>query len=115
MTQNVGGETPEDPGDRFARLTRDLEARKQAGTAGSASSGPLAGPAGVGSAMSLGFRVMSEFVAAVAVGAVIGWAADRWLGTSPFLLILFIALGTAAGFWTVYRLATNTSGVPGKR
>ena len=62
---------------------------------------------GLGQAMSLGFRVLSEFVAATVVGAVIGWQLDLWIGTAPFLLILFLGLGVAAGFWSVYRLAVT--------
>ncbi len=90
---------------RLASLSRDL--KKPGGTSnGPAAGGPM--PQGVGQAVSLGFRVMSEFVAAVAVGGFIGWLIDRGLGTSPFGLILFIALGTAAGFWSVYRVATTT-------
>ena len=62
---------------------------------------------GLGQAMSLGFRVLSEFVAATVVGAVIGWQLDLWIGTAPFLLILFLGFGVAAGFWSVYRLAVT--------
>ena len=91
--------------DRLAKLSRDLDARNAAPTASPSQS--LSGPNGIGSAMSTGFRVMSEFVAAVAVGGLIGWQCDRWFGTSPILLILFLMLGTAAGFWTVYRIATK--------
>ena len=67
-------------------------------------------PNGMGQAVSLGFRVMSEFVAAVVVGGFIGWAIDRWLGISPAALIVFLGLGTAAGFWNVYRIAMQPSG-----
>ena len=66
-------------------------------------------PRGMGPAVNLGLRGMSEFVASVVVGGVIGWALDRWLGTSPGGLIIFVGLGTAAGFWSVYRLATQSS------
>ena len=66
-------------------------------------------PQGMGQAVNLGMRVMSEFVASVVVGGVIGWAIDHWLGTSPGGLIIFVGLGTAAGFWSVYRLATQSS------
>ncbi len=97
---------------RLDKLSTDLGAR---GAAKPADSGPLKGPDNVGSAMSLGFRVMSEFVAATAVGALIGWQADKWLGTSPVLLILFLLLGTAAGFWSVYKLATKPTGLPASR
>jgi ATP synthase protein I len=59
-----------------------------------------------GRAMSVGFTVLSEFVAAILVGALIGWQADIWLGTKPWLLVLFLGLGVAAGFWNVFRLST---------
>ena len=58
-------------------------------------------------AMSLGVRVLTEFVAGVVVGAVIGWQLDKWFHTSPILLIVFLTLGTAAGFWNVYRFAAK--------
>ncbi|MCW6507146.1 AtpZ/AtpI family protein [Lichenifustis flavocetrariae] len=103
---------PNDMHDRLAKLSQDLEARTA--SAPKADQG-LAGPNGIGSAMSTGFRVMSEFVAAVAVGGLIGWQCDRWFGTSPFLLILFLALGTAAGFWTVYRIASKPTRWVGPR
>ena len=61
-------------------------------------------------AMSLGFRVLTEFVAGIVVGAVIGWQLDKWFGTSPILLIVFLTFGTAAGFWNVYRIAAKPTG-----
>jgi ATP synthase protein I len=45
-------------------------------------------------------------VAAIIVGALIGWQADAWLGTKPWLLVLFLGLGVAAGFWNVFRLSS---------
>ena len=38
------------------------------------------------------------------VGLGIGWALDRWLHTTPFLLILFVLLGGGAGIANVWRL-----------
>jgi ATP synthase protein I len=61
-----------------------------------------------GQAMSLGFRVLSEFVAGVIVGAFIGWQLDSWLGTAPIGFFVFLMLGMASGFWNVYRLAAKT-------
>src|ERR1700720_2287947 len=49
------------------------------------------------SAMALGFRLSSELIAGVIVGAVIGWGFDRLLSTSPFGLIVFFLLGFVAG------------------
>jgi ATP synthase protein I len=66
----------------------------------------------LGGAMSLGLRVMSEFVAGIVVGALIGWQLDVWLKTSPIFLILFLTLGTAAGFWNVYRIAAKPTRGP---
>src|SRR5258708_18349191 len=45
------------------------------------------------SAMALGFRLSSELVAGVVVGAVIGWGFYRLLSASPFLLIAFFLPG----------------------
>jgi ATP synthase protein I len=66
----------------------------------------------VGRAMSLGFRVLAEFVAGVVVGSLIGWQLDKWFSTSPLFLIVFLALGTAAGFWNVYRIAAAPTSRP---
>jgi ATP synthase protein I len=58
-----------------------------------------------GRSLSVGLTVLSEFVAAIVVGALIGWQADEWFGTKPLLLIVFFTFGIAAGFWNVYRVA----------
>lgn len=55
-------------------------------------------------AMSLGFRAGVEVVSALVVGVVIGLLLDRWLGTGPWLLMLFFVAGAAAGMLNVYRL-----------
>src|SRR5256885_6312770 len=57
------------------------------------------------SAMALGFRLSSELVAGVVVGALIGWGFDRLLSTSPWGLIVFLLLGFAAGVVNVMRSA----------
>jgi CheY-like chemotaxis protein/F0F1-type ATP synthase assembly protein I len=57
------------------------------------------------SAIARGFRLSTELVAGVLVGAVIGWLLDRWLGISPWGLIVFLLLGFAAGVLNVMRAA----------
>jgi ATP synthase protein I len=59
------------------------------------------------SALGLAFRISLELVVAVVVGAGIGWAFDRWLGTRPWGMILFFFLGVAAGLANVYRAITG--------
>ena len=44
-------------------------------------------------------------MAGVLVGALIGWLLDRWLGISPWGLIMFLLLGFAAGVLNVMRAA----------
>lgn len=56
-------------------------------------------------AMRVGLNAVSEFVGAVIVGGLLGWQADRWLGTGPLFLILLLGFGVAAGFYNVYRVA----------
>ena len=57
------------------------------------------------SAIARGFRLSTELVAGVLVGAMIGWLLDRWLGISPWGLIIFLLLGFAAGVLNVMRAA----------
>ena len=46
-----------------------------------------------------------SFVLAILMGTAIGYFLDRWLGTSPWLFFLFLAMGLAAGVLNVYRTA----------
>jgi ATP synthase protein I len=55
--------------------------------------------------MALGFRLSSELVAGVLVGALMGWGFDRLLSTSPFGLIVFVLVGFIAGVLNVIRSA----------
>jgi ATP synthase protein I len=57
------------------------------------------------SAMAMGFRLSSELIAGVAVGALMGWGFDRLLSTSPFGLIVFVLVGFTAGVLNVIRSA----------
>ena len=47
----------------------------------------------------------SGSVAGVVVGGVIGWSLDRFAGTSPWGMIVFLLLGFAAGTLNVLRAA----------
>jgi len=52
-----------------------------------------------------GFRLSSELVGGVLVGAGLGWLIDRLLGISPWGFIVFLLLGFAAGVFNVMRSA----------
>lgn len=54
-----------------------------------------------------GFRVGTELLSGVLVGAALGYFLDRLLGTQPWLLILFIFLGGGAGVLNVYRFVKS--------
>ncbi|MFQ5828566.1 MAG: AtpZ/AtpI family protein [Candidatus Methylomirabilia bacterium] len=43
------------------------------------------------------------FVVATAGGALLGYFLDRWLGSSPWLTLLGLALGIASGFRELFR------------
>jgi len=45
--------------------------------------------------------------ASVATLTGIGWLADRWLNTSPWLLVVGVVLGAAAGFYEFVRLTSK--------
>jgi ATP synthase protein I len=69
--------------------------------------------------MARGFRLSTELVAGVLVGAGIGWLIDRWVGTTPLAMLVFLLLGFVAGVLNVMRAAgvvrTNTLDPPDKR
>ena len=49
-------------------------------------------------------RISTELIVAVGVGGGLGFFLDDLLGTKPWLLIVFLLLGNAAGLWNIYRL-----------
>jgi len=67
--------------------------------------GPGTQRATTASGYAKGFRLSSELVAGVVVGAGIGWLIDRLLRVSPWGLIIFVLLGFAAGVLNVMRSA----------
>lgn len=55
------------------------------------------------SALAGGTRYAAEIAIATVVGGAIGWWLDGLLGTKPWLAILFLLLGVAAGFMNLLR------------
>jgi len=94
---------------RLQSLGERLAHQKKADRNDEAGPGPRSDP----SAIARGFRLSTELVAGVLVGAFIGWALDKWLGISPWGMIVFLLLGFAAGVVNVMRAAGVSSG-PGQ-
>jgi len=93
-------DSPPPKKDLDARL-RALRQRMARGRGGGSPRGRTAAQAASGFAL----RVGVELVAGLVIGGGIGWFLDRWLGTSPLMLILFFFLGAAAGIVGVFRTA----------
>jgi ATP synthase protein I len=94
---------PDDEAALSARLQRLGERLTQVNRPSENGFGPR--QAADASAFARGFRLSTELVAGVLVGAGIGWLLDRWLGISPWGMIVFLLLGFAAGVLNVMRAA----------
>jgi ATP synthase protein I len=93
-----------------ARLQRLNEGLGQKRSAGRSSESSEADRAATASGYAKGFRLSSELVAGVVVGAGLGWIIDRWFHTSPWGLMIFLLLGFAAGVLNVMRSAGVVAG-----
>ena len=98
------GEQPpplEKLGKRLA-AAREAEARR---------TGERSGLAGESKGYGFALRLAIELVSSLAVGVLLGWGLDSWLGTRPWFLVVFFFLGAAAGALNLYRL-TKSWGQP---
>lgn len=57
----------------------------------------------------LAYAAAISLFAAVVSGLILGWLLDRWLGTSPWLLVVGLVLGAAAGFYEFVRASAKLS------
>jgi len=119
MDEKRGSGGPEAPGNggdpdtgrsenldaRRKRLDAELSARRKVehedGSSREASKG-----------YALAVKLSSEFIAGVVVGVILGYLFDRFLGTSPWGLIVFLLLGFCAGVLNVLR-STGAVAQPG--
>jgi ATP synthase protein I len=86
------------------------EARQQAKDVETRQENTMASGQENGRMMSLAFRMVSELIGGILAGVGLGWVLDRVFSTSPFLLIFFSLLGTAAGFYNVVKAASPPKG-----
>lgn len=110
--------TPEsDKNASDSELRARLDSLKSALGRAEESARPDKNPAGtdnaLAGAMSSGLRAATDMAGGILAGALIGYLGDRWLGTSPFLLIAFLVIGAIAGLRSVYRLGVRPT--PGSR
>ena len=55
----------------------------------------------------LAYASAFSLFAAVVAGLFVGWLLDRWLGTQPWLLVVGLVLGAAAGFYELIRTSSK--------
>ena len=53
------------------------------------------------------YRVGTELLAGLLIGAGIGWTLDQWVNTTPLFLIIFFILGGLAGIYNLWRVVTG--------
>jgi ATP synthase protein I len=85
----------DDLNDRIAKAQAELDAQKR----------PSLRSTGKGAG--LGLRMASDFVAAILVGAAVGWGVDALFGWSPWGLIVCLVLGFIAGVRMIVRAANE--------
>ena len=68
---------------------------------------PAGGPAAKSpqSAYGPAFKFAAELIVGVIVGGGLGWALDRQFGTAPWLMVVLVIVGFAAGLLNVVRSA----------
>lgn len=101
MAANDPGQDPESVQDqRLTSLDERLEAVRQAEKVrtGTAQKKPEKG-------YSQGNRVLTELIAGIAGGGLMGWLFDSWLGTKPWLLLAMLFLGIGVAFRNIIRIS----------
>lgn len=88
------------------RRIDDLDSRIASAKAG------IERPAGaaMSASESRGWAIGIEFVGAVLVGAFIGYLLDKWLHTAPWLMIVLLCLGFAAGLRRAMKTSNQLAG-----
>jgi len=101
MAANDPAQDPESVQDqRLTSLDERLEAVRQAEKVrtGTAQKKPEKG-------YSQGNRVLTELIAGIAGGGLMGWLFDSWLGTKPWLLLVMLFLGIGVAFRNIIRIS----------
>ena len=102
---NKSGREPSGRDPESIRQRLDKLGQQLAETKGKRAAAPKSEPEAQGAALGKALRLATELVAGVIVGGFIGWALDRAFGSAPFLMVVFLILGSAAGIMNVVRSA----------
>ncbi len=66
---------------------------------------PTVDPRVRGQAMGQGLRIAVDLVVGVAIGGFVGWCLDRYFGTAPWWMVVFLMLGFTASMMNIIRTA----------
>ena len=88
--------TEQNPGD-LNQFDAKLKAARE--RIGESDSGDLARE---GTSLGYGFRLSIELLAGLLVGLGMGYVIDGWLGTRPWLMLVFMILGLGGGILDVF-------------
>ena len=104
-------EKPQGDADRTADADRQRALEVKLAALTPKPSGP--GPMGKYEQANLAWRMVIELVTGLGLGFVVGYGLDYLLGTMPFMMVLFIFLGLAAGVKSMMRTASELDRKPG--
>lgn len=62
----------------------------------------------------MAWRMVTELVAGLGIGFGVGFGLDYLFGTTPFLMVVFVLFGLAAGIKTMMRTAKEIGKAPGQ-
>tara|TARA_B100001059_G_scaffold212306_1_gene227244 strand:+ start:304 stop:660 length:357 start_codon:yes stop_codon:yes gene_type:complete len=88
---------PDDPAARLKALEEKLASRRTTAQVDAPKDGHYQGQ--------LAWRMVIELVAGLGIGFGIGYSLDRFFGTLPIFLVIFVLFGLAAGIKTMLRSA----------
>jgi len=109
MAEKNGNSTPP----RKAHDLSEFEQRVKA--AQSKHTGPQDQQADDGSLLGMAWRMSTELVVAVLVGFGLGYGLDRLFGTAPWIMVIGIGFGFAAGIKNTLRTADKMNEAEAKR
>lgn len=109
MSAKDKGSDPEhgqiNPDDREAIRQRSAEIGKKLDAVKAKRAGSADQDRGRQSAYGQAFKFAAELIVGVGVGGFLGWALDRQFGTAPWLMVVLVVFGFAAGLLNVIRAA----------